>query len=135
MKRVRSALGIGAAALLLGTAAAAQDVRIESRPETEGGAERIMVPGPDPVPDRPVDHNIHPAAPGPMVRHEPAFFADLSRKTEGGRFGVSGWTAPNTPVGPGGSGYRDDPGWFAMGLTFTWDGPPPTPARRPVPAR
>lgn len=134
MRRWREALGAAVAVTLLATGAWAQDVRIETRPEAEAGPERIMVPGPDPAPDRPVDHNIHPGGPGPMVRHEPAFFAALSRRTEGGRLGLSGWTAPNTPVGPGGSGYRDDPGWFAMGFTFTWDGPPPA-ARRPIPAR
>lgn len=135
MRWWKGALAGGVAAVLLTTGAWAEEVRIESRPEAAPDRERIMVPGPDPAPDRPVDHNIHPGGPGPMVRHEPAFFAALSRRTEGGRYGLSGWTAPNTPVGPSGSGYRDDPGWFAMGFTLTWDGPPPAPGRRPVPAR
>ncbi len=51
-----------------------------------------------------------------------------------GRVGVAGWTAPNTPVGSPLSGWSEINGWFAIGLSVTWDGPPPVRSVRP-PAR
>jgi hypothetical protein len=82
---------------------------------------------------RPGDADIYPR--GGQVGIEPAFVRPLSSKVETpnwtGRAGVAGWVSPNTPVGPQSSGWKEVSGWFALGITFTWDGPPP--ARRPAP--
>ena len=71
------------------------------------------------------------------VRHEPAFIEPFVGRTPGGnQWGLSGWTAPNLPVGSLGSqGYGADSGFFALGITFLFDYPPkgavrPTPAPR-----
>ena len=82
---------------------------------------------------RPSDADLYPR--GGLVRYDPAFIGPLSSKretpTSTGRLGISGWASPNTPVGPASSGWGEVSGWFALGLSFTWDGPPP--ARRPAP--
>ena len=56
-----------------------------------------------------------------------------STPTSTGRVGVSGWTAPNQPVGSPVGGWRDVSGWFALGFSITWGGPPPPPAQKPAP--
>jgi len=68
------------------------------------------------------------------VRHEPAFIEPFVGKTPGGnQYGLSGWTAPNIPVGSWGSqGYGADSGVFALGITFLFDYPPPKGAPRPA---
>jgi len=60
------------------------------------------------------------------VRHEPAFIEPFVGRTPGGnQYGLSGWTAPNLPVGSYGSqGYGADSGFFALGITFLFDYPP-----------
>ena len=60
------------------------------------------------------------------VRHDPAFIEPFAGKTKGGNdVGVSGWTAPATPVGSLASqGYQQTNGWFALGITFVFDYPP-----------
>ena len=112
--------------------AAAQDVKIESRPP-EGERERgIVVPGPKVEPTRPPDIDYYPE--GTVVLHDPGFFEGVSMETETGRVGLSAWTAPNQPVGPASSvsGFREVSGWFAFGLSVTWGAPPkPAGARRP----
>jgi hypothetical protein len=68
------------------------------------------------------------------VRHEPAFIEPfVSTDEAGNKIGLSGWTAPATPVGSAVSNYQPS-GWFAFGLTFTWGAPPPrgaAPAKSP----
>ncbi len=68
------------------------------------------------------------------VRHEPAFIEPFVRTDEAGnKVGLSGWTAPATPVGSAVSNYEPT-GWFALGVTFTWGAPPPkgvAPAKSP----
>src|SRR6266545_2418899 len=68
------------------------------------------------------------------VRHEPAFIEPFVRTDEAGnKVGLSGWTAPATPVGSAVSNYEPT-GWFALGITFTWGAPPPkgvAPAKSP----
>jgi hypothetical protein len=68
------------------------------------------------------------------IRHEPAFIEPFVGKTAGGnQYGLSGWTAPNIPVGSLASrGYQDDTGAFALGITFLFDYPPQS-APRPAP--
>ena len=69
------------------------------------------------------------------VRHEPAFVEPFATRTEGGQeVGLSGWTAPATPVGSLASqGYGQNNGWFAIGISFTFDAPP-RPTTRPASA-
>jgi hypothetical protein len=60
------------------------------------------------------------------VRHQPAFIEPFVGQTQGGtKYGLSGWTAPTTPVG---SLVSQEPwargGWFALGLSIIWDSPP-----------
>ena len=67
------------------------------------------------------------------VRHEPAFIEPFATGTQGGNeVGLSGWTAPATPVGSLASqGYYQNNGWFALGISFTFDAPP-RPTTRPA---
>ena len=69
------------------------------------------------------------------VRHEPAFIEPFATRTPGGNeVGLSGWTAPATPVGSLASqGYGQNNGWFSLGITFVWDSPP-RPTARPTAA-
>ncbi len=48
-----------------------------------------------------------------------------------GRYGISGWMSPTTPIGAAATGWPESNGVFAFGFSMTWDGPPP--ARRPAP--
>ena len=66
------------------------------------------------------------------VRHQPAFIEPFVGQTQGGtKYGLSGWTAPSTPVG---SLVSQEPwartGWFALGVTIVWDSPPAGAVRR-----
>jgi hypothetical protein len=73
------------------------------------------------------------------VRLDPAFILPLATVKQTGpdsavQFGLSGWTAPQTPVGQTPAGRRENPGWFALGFSFVWDVPvkptvPPAPSR------
>jgi hypothetical protein len=80
---------------------------------------------------RPPDTDYYPQ--GTKVEHDPAFIEPLASKYENasgsGRIGVSGWTAPNTPVSGPAGGWREVSGWFALGFSITWDGPPAPKAR------
>jgi hypothetical protein len=122
-----------AALALVATPAVAQ-VKIETRP-TPRQAPEIVPPGLHYDQTRPPDANYY--AEPPRVEHDPAFIepftSDYETPTSSGTVGLSGWTSPATPVGPTSTAYREVPGWLAIGLTFTWGGPPPT--RRPAPVR
>lgn len=59
----------------------------------------------------------------PSLPHRPNFFGPLSKKTETGRAGVAGFTAPNSPVGSRGAGDHDNPGWPGVGFAIEWGGP------------
>ena len=67
------------------------------------------------------------------VRHEPAFIEPFVGRTKAGnQYGLSGWTAPNIPVGSLASqGYQNDSGVLAIGFTFLFDYPPKTPTAAP----
>ena len=70
------------------------------------------------------------------VPYQPAFIEPFVWRTKGGNeVGVSGWTAPATPVGSLASqGYQQTSGWFSLGITFVFDYPPkavPRPAVAP----
>ena len=74
------------------------------------------------------------------VPYDPALIEPLVGTTKNGsKYGASGWTSPQTPVGSLASQvYQQNNGWFGFGFTFIWDsGPAPTarPAAAPTPAR
>lgn len=103
----------------------AQEVPVETYPAP--GKPEIL-PAPRRVPDMPT----HPPRTGTYPRdvgvgHDPVFIEPLagrySTRAGGGRFGVSGWTAPNVPVGGAQSGTGDVDGWASLGFTFTWGEP------------
>lgn len=123
-------LGLALAVGLLAAPVLAQGVDLETRvPAPDERRFEIRPPARDQV-TRPEGADFYPE--GPRVQHDPAFIEPFTVETETGRVGLSGWTAPNTPVGPEVGGRREINGWFALGLTFTWGGPP-TP-RRPAAA-
>jgi hypothetical protein len=66
------------------------------------------------------------------VRHEPAFIEPFVGETSGGaKYGLSGWTAPATPVGSLVSqGERQTSGWPSLGFTVVWGSAPTGPPRR-----
>ena len=58
----------------------------------------------------------------PSVPHRPSFFGALSKKTDSGRAGVAGFTAPNSPVGSRVAGDHDNVGWPGVGFAVEWGG-------------
>lgn len=58
----------------------------------------------------------------PSVPHRPNFLRPLSKKTETGRAGVAGFTAPNSPVGSRAAGDHGNPGWPGVGFAIEWGG-------------
>jgi hypothetical protein len=91
---------------------------------------------------KPPDNDLYPQ--GMKVEHDPAFIEPLAgtyeTPTSSGSVGFSGWTAPKAPLGPQ-LLWQDSGGWFALGFSVTWDGPPapksrprsPAPPARPQP--
>lgn len=123
-------MAIGLTLVLVAVAAlpaAAQDVKMERTPfERELG---IIPPTTEPARSRPEDADYYPNTGG--IIHEPAFFESLSAGTEtGGRFGLAGWSSPNSPSG---ADYSEINGWLSFGFAFTWSSPPLTPPRKPAP--
>jgi hypothetical protein len=113
------ALGLVAA---FSSPAAAQDVKIQRTPlERELG---IIPPTTEPARSRPADADYYPNTGG--IIHEPAFFEALSAKTETGRYGIAGWSSPNSPTG---ADYNEINGWLSFGFAFTWASPPIAPKR------
>jgi hypothetical protein len=114
--------------------AVAQQVDITApRPPRRPLEPIVIPPGDHGQATRPSDADYYPQP--PLVRHDPAFIAPLSKKIETpggtGRLGAAGWTAPNPPVGAAQTGHREVAGWFGFGFAFEWGGPPP-PAKRPA---
>jgi len=134
MKNMRALLSILIAGLgLLIALPAAAQVQIESkRPPAERPQARVVPPPLHYETSRPPDHDFYPQ--GTKVEHDPAFIEPLASKWENangsGRMGLSDWTAPNQPVGSPVGGWRDVSGWFALGFSVAWGGPP---AQKPVP--
>ena len=143
MRATRTLVIVVGLGLLIAAPAAAQQgvvpqapkpgVQIQSVPAAP--TERVTRVVPPPLhyeTTKPPDSDFYPGG-GVKVEHDPAFiepFAGRYETTNGsGRFGLSGWTAPNPPVGSPVSGWRDVSGWFALGFSVTWDGPPAPRAR------
>jgi hypothetical protein len=124
--RIHTALAVVGLGLLVASSAGAQQVEIESARTPADRPARVVPPPLHYETTRPPDTDYYPQ--GTKVEHDPAFIEPLSSKYEtatgSGRVGVSGWTAPNTPVGSPVGGWRDVSGWFALGFSITWDGPP-----------
>jgi hypothetical protein len=116
-----------ALAVLAVSPAWAQQVEIHApAPAREAGRPEVIAPGLHDQVTRPSDSDYYPQ--GTRVQHDPAFIvpftATWQTPTSSGRVGLSGWTAPNPPVGSPVSGHREVIGWFALGFSVTWDGPP-----------
>jgi hypothetical protein len=127
---MRKIIGVAIAAVvvLAATAAGAQDVKMTApQPQREP---RVITPGLL-YETRPSDDLHYPGT--NAVPYDPAFIEPLSRKietpTSTGRMGLSGWSSPQTPVGPSGAGMRENNGWLGFGFSWTWGGPPPASAR------
>ncbi|HKZ05131.1 MAG TPA: hypothetical protein VJU81_06635 [Methylomirabilota bacterium] len=70
-------------------------------------------------PPRPLERDIRPMQ--PPVPQEPAYVPGLSGETERGtRYGVSGWTAPNPPVGSRGAATPESSGSAGFGFSVEW---------------
>ena len=68
---------------------------------------------------RPLERDIRPMQ--PAVPHDPAFVPGLSGKTDSGtQYGVSGWTAPNPPVGSRGAADPESSGLAGFGFSVEW---------------
>jgi hypothetical protein len=124
-------LGLG---LLVAWPAAAQDVEIEAKRLEREREPRVVAPPLHYETTRPPDTDFYPQ--GTKVEHDPAFIQPLASSYENtqtsGRIGISGWTAPNQPVSSPNTGWRDVSGYFALGFSVTWGGPPAAPkAARP----
>ena len=124
-------VGAGFASALIGfllsaAAAFAQELPIEVSPGPSKPATR---PESRALPDsatRLPEASLYPRDVG--VRHDPAFIEPLGKryetKTGGrGRLGLSGWTAPNVPIGEAQSEASEVNGWFSLGFTATWGDP------------
>ena len=124
MRHLTTSLILGAV-LTIATPAAAQ-VEIETRPEPLAPDARVVPPPLHYESTRPPDADFHQG--GALVEHDPAFIAPFAWRyatpDRSGRFGLSGWTAPNTPIGPVLSVFREVTGYLAFGLSITWDAPP-----------
>jgi hypothetical protein len=122
--------------LALTAVAADAQVRIERTPPPAEKEARIVPPPLHYETSRPPDANVYPR--GTQVEHDPAFiepFAGSYANDKGsGRYGLSGWTAPNPPVGSEATLWHERSGWFALGFSVTWDGPPArvAPGQRPA---
>ena len=129
----RTALGVALTLALAGPALAQGQVEIRRNPE-QGPRLEIVPQGPATrETTRPNDADLY--RDDVRVRHEPAFIEPFAMRTQGGNeVGLSAWTAPATPVGSLASqGYYQNNGWFAFGISFTFDAPP-RPATRPASA-
>jgi hypothetical protein len=133
MRAFKALVLLGASLIAVAPAAAQQKIEIEAK---EAPVERPLRVVPPPLhyeTTRPPDTDWYPQ--GTKVEHDPAFIEPLASKyetaTTSGTVGISGWTAPNTPVGSPVGGWRDVSGWFALGFSVTWGGPPAAKPPRP----
>lgn len=113
----------------------AQQVEIEAtRPPSEREA-RVIPPPLLYETSRPPDADVRYNRRGIDVEHDPAFLEPAAKTyqtaTSSGRYGLSGWTAPNPAVGAEATNRREVTGWFAFGFSVTWDGPAPAPRTAP----
>ena len=126
-----------AGTVALGAAAVEAQVKIETSRPAKAPEARVVAPPLHYEQTRPRDADFYPY--GTRVEHDPAFIEPFSgtyqTSTNSGRYGLSGWMAPNPPVGSEASLWRQTNGWFALGFSVTWDGPGARPAAAPRPPR
>lgn len=130
---MRIFFGIIGMALLAALPASAQQVDIETSRQAPEPELRVVPPPLQKETTRPLpDAEVYPRR-GAHVDYDPAFIEPLSRPyqtaTSTGRLGLSGWAAPNPPVGSPAREWTENTGWFALGFSITWDGPPPAPTQ------
>jgi hypothetical protein len=98
-------IALVAAVLVLAALPASAQVQIETTRKPAEREARIVPPPLRYETSRPPDADVYPR--GTRVEHDPAFiepFAGSYQTTTGsGRYGLSGWTAPNAPIGAEGS--------------------------------
>src|SRR5262245_2125913 len=125
-------------ALVVGPArpADAQQIKIETKPKPTEKEARIVPPPLYYETTRPRDSNFYPR--GTLIEYDPAFVepfgASYQTSTGSGRYGLSGWSSPNPPIGSElARNGHEDPGVLSLGFSVTWDGPPArvVPAQRP----
>ncbi len=128
--RAFKALVAGGCLLLSAVSAHAQQVEIKATPPP-AKERQILTPPLRYEVTRPTDQSFYTMG-EVRVPYDPAFIAGISTgfatPTQTGWYGFSGWTSPNTPVGStsaAGSGFSEDSGWFALGFSIIWNGPPP----------
>lgn len=117
--------------------ASAQQVKIEATRKPPEREARIVPPPLHYEATRPPDADYYPR--GTLVEYDPAFIepfaASYQTTTGSGRYGLSGWSSPNPPIGSElAHNGHEDPGVLSFGFSVTWDGPPPAriaPAQRP----
>jgi hypothetical protein len=129
-------IAIVAVLLALAALPAEAQVKIETTRKPAEREARIVPPPLHYETSRPPDADVYPR--GTRVEHDPAFIEPFAGSyqtpTGSGRYGLSGWTAPNPPIGSEATKWREVNGWFALGFSVTWDGPPArvVPAQRPL---
>lgn len=117
------------------------NVEIQTTPAPKPEGPKVMAPPLHYETTRPPDAGVYPY--DVRVQHDPAFVEPFTGQWEGptssAKFGLSGWTSPNTPLGPSTIGYREIDGWFGFGFSIVWGGPPasarPASLRPAAPAR
>src|SRR5437764_13036672 len=95
----------------------AQQVKIETTRKPSEREARVVPPPLHYETSRPPDADFYPR--GTRVEHDPAFIEPFAGSyqtaTGSGRYGFSGWTAPNPPIGSESTNWREDNGRFALG--------------------
>jgi hypothetical protein len=134
MRILIAAAAVVLALVALPTPRADAQVKIETTRKSEREA-RVVPPPLHYQTSRPPDADVYPR--GTRVEHDPAFIEPFAgsyqTSTNSGRYGLSGWTSPNPPIGAESTNWKEVNGWFALGFSVTWDGPPArvVPAQRP----
>ena len=112
--------------------AAAQQVEIGTKTPPLERPARVVPPPLYYETTRPPDADFYQHG-GTRVENDPAFIEPLASTYEtpngSGWMGLSGWTSPNQPVGSPSTGWPETTGWFAIGFSVTWGGPPAAPAK------
>jgi hypothetical protein len=137
---MRTFTGLAILALAMSSAlpAVAQQVEIEAKRSAPEREARVVPPPLHYETTRPPDADVY-FPPGTRVEHDPAFFEPAAKTyqtaTSSGRYGLSGWTSPNPPVGAAATNHKEINGWLSFGFSVTWDGPAPAPRTAPPPPR
>ena len=113
------------------TPPAAPDVEIQTTPEPKPETPKVVPPPLHYDQTRPPESGLY-GRHDVRVEHDPAFIEPFTGTAEGttwsAHYGLSGWTSPNTPVGPSIIGYRELNGYLGFGFSIVWGPAPPRPA-------